>query len=169
MITEFKDQYKFLSNYAPSSILYKGHRYRNAEAAFHAQKCLGREEEFENLEPNQAKSLGRIVPLRSDWEEVKLKEMESILKAKFRNPALRKKLLSTGNQELVEGNHWHDDYWGKCTPNGQNNLGKLLMKLRSEYQAKEEKKEQKKLRDIQKEKKEQDIKKERSAKSSMKE
>lgn len=167
MINSFTDQYFFLSNFAPSSLYYKNHRYLNAEAAFQAQKCPGIEERFENLDPSQARRWGRMLPLREDWEEVKLKEMENILKAKFRNYNLRKKLLETGEQELVEGNYWKDDFWGVCTSKGQNNLGKLLMKLRSEYRTKEEKKAEKRVRANRKEKKFREIQEQRSLKNSL--
>ncbi len=34
--------------------------------------------------------------------------------------------------ELIEGNHWNDTFWGICNGNGENNLGKILMKIRHE-------------------------------------
>ena len=34
--------------------------------------------------------------------------------------------------ELIEGNNWKDTYWGVCHGKGQNNLGKLLMRIREE-------------------------------------
>ena len=43
---------------------------------------------------------------------------------------LKERLLKTGKEELVEGNTWHDNYWGNCTCEkckniaGQNKLGK---------------------------------------------
>ena len=44
---------------------------------------------------------------------------------------------TTGDAELIEGNTWHDNYWGvcscsKCNGRGKNRLGKLLMKVREE-------------------------------------
>ena len=64
--------------------------------------------------------------------------MEELLRNKFSDPVLKQRLLATGNRELIEGNHWHDNFWDSCTcdrcrNNGQNLLGKLLMKLSSEY------------------------------------
>ena len=46
-------------------------------------------------------------------------------------------LLSTGDQELIEGTWWHDKFWGicictKCANKGDNNLGKILMTVREE-------------------------------------
>ena len=54
------------------------------------------------------------------------------LRYKFSNPDLKEKLLATGNEELVEGNWWGDQYWGICDGIGKNKLGKLLMKVRKE-------------------------------------
>jgi len=62
-----------------------------------------------------------------------------IVKLKFaQNPDLRKKLLATGTEELVEGNTWHDNYWGDCSCpeckniKGRNQLGITLMRVRKE-------------------------------------
>ena len=60
--------------------------------------------------------------------------MYCILWAKFtQNSYLKECLLDTGNAELIEGNTWRDTYWGVCNGIGQNNLGKILMKLRNEF------------------------------------
>lgn len=89
--------------------------------------------------PSAAKKLGRTVALRSDWEEIKDEVMLKLLLLKFKIPAMRRKLLDTGHQELEEGNYWHDNEWGSCycmkcrTIPGNNKLGKLLMKVRSYY------------------------------------
>ena len=75
--------------------------------------------------------------LRPDWEEIKDHEMEEIVRAKFeQNKDLRKKLVDTKDAVLVEGNTWNDRYWGvdEKTGEGQNRLGKILMKIRSEMQ-----------------------------------
>lgn len=67
-------------------------------------------------------------------EDIKLQVMEKALRLKFQNPELRKKLIATGDKELVEGNPWGDRYWGVCNGSGKNKLGKLLMKIRKELQ-----------------------------------
>ncbi len=44
-------------------------------------------------------------------------------------------LVATGQEELVEGNDWEDRFWGVDPPgsnNGENNLGKILMRVRNE-------------------------------------
>lgn len=140
MIKSFDGAYRFLSNFWPIKIEYEGLIYPSTEAAFQAAKTLliTEREKFIYLSPNKAKQLGRKVKLRPDWDDVKLKVMEDILRKKFSDPALKAQLLGTGDDELVERNWWHDNIWGECTcllckdkPH-LNNLGKLLMQLREE-------------------------------------
>jgi predicted NAD-dependent protein-ADP-ribosyltransferase YbiA (DUF1768 family) len=58
--------------------------------------------------------------------------METLLRQKFAHPELRAKLKETNDAELVEGNWWGDRFWGVCRGEGENHLGKLLMKIRAE-------------------------------------
>ena len=59
--------------------------------------------------------------------------MYEICKIKFiTNPNFTKRLLETGNQELIEGNDWNDTFWGVCNGEGENNLGRTLMRIRRE-------------------------------------
>ncbi|WP_078598622.1 NADAR family protein [Evansella clarkii] len=131
-ITEFNGEYHFLSNFYESPIVYNGIKYRNAEAAFQAQKQPERAHEFSPLPPNEAKRLGRRVKLRADWDHVKIGIMRDIVTAKFeRNPYLKDRLLATGDATLIEGNWWNDRFWGVCNGEGRNELGKILMELRT--------------------------------------
>ena len=56
--------------------------------------------------------------------------MKRLLKMKFAIPELKEMLLATGDEELVEGNYWHDTIWGVCDGVGENHLGKMLMEIR---------------------------------------
>jgi len=61
--------------------------------------------------------------------------MTTIVRNKFKaHPDLKKKLLETGTAKLIEGNTWHDTFWGVNinTGKGENHLGKILMQVRSE-------------------------------------
>jgi hypothetical protein len=84
-----------------------------------------------------AKRLGKMVNLRDDWEEVKDSIMREFLSQKFSQGMARAVLFSTGERTLVEGNYWHDQYWGICYCKkhahepGRNQLGNLLMELRT--------------------------------------
>ncbi|MBQ9748422.1 MAG: DUF1768 domain-containing protein [Clostridia bacterium] len=139
-ITRFRDEYAFLSNFYAAEVEYGGLTYQNAEAAFQAQKCMTEEEKlpFTEMVPGKAKAFGRRVALRPDWETVKCSLMEEIVRAKFiQNPQLVPMLLATGDTKLVEGNTWHDVYWGVDlrTGEGENHLGRILMKIREELRA----------------------------------
>lgn len=134
-IDSFRGKYMFLSNFYEADVKYDGITYKNTEAAFQAQKVLDDEEKkkFSHLDARSSKKLGRRVKLRSDWEDVKDNYMYEICLEKFKqHPDLLKKLIETGDSELIEGNTWHDHYWGVCNGRGKNKLGKILMKIRSE-------------------------------------
>ena len=129
-IDSFRGKYYFLSNFFPAEVTYNGLTYQNNEAAFQAQKTYSKEEriEFTTLEPKDAKRRGRRVRLRRDWEQVKDRIMEEIVRAKFsQNEELKEQLLATGDAQLVEGNRWNDRYWGVDIRSGvgENHLGKI--------------------------------------------
>ena len=137
-IDKFREEYLFLSNFAPSPLVYRGITYLNAEAAFQAQKCMSEEEKlaFSGLSADSAKIRGKKVSLRPDWEEVKESLMEEIVREKFlQNPSYAQLLKETGTLDLKEGNSWHDTCWGvdSQTGLGENRLGKILMKIRAEF------------------------------------
>lgn len=137
MINFFDKEYYFLSNYYPSKITFEGIEYKTVEHAFQAAKSLDNFERYTIAimpTPGRAKQMGRSVSLRADWEEVKESVMETCLREKFAIPELREKLLATGDEELIEGNTWNDRFWGVCNGEGENKLGKLLMKIRKELQ-----------------------------------
>ena len=73
--------------------------------------------------------------LDEEWEENKLEILEEIMRDYFtQNTELKEKLLKTGNNNLIFRDT--DKYWGMDKDNnGENNHGKLLMKLRSEFKA----------------------------------
>lgn len=140
MINKFEGEYAFLSNFYPSPFVYDGIEYPTVEHFFQAAKTTDlskRKEIAAAPTPGQAKRMGRQVKLRPDWEEVKIDVMMKGLRHKFAIPKFREMLLATGDEELTEGNTWHDRAWGrcmcdKCGGQGQNLLGRLLMKLREE-------------------------------------
>lgn len=140
MIDKFEGKYHFLSNFYEHEITLYGRTYLNAEAAFHAQKVFEPhiKAQFQELNPSQAKRLGRSVELRDDWEEVKDEIMEHVIRAKFSEPDLQDMLIDTGDQELIEGNWWGDRYWGVSKGTGLNKLGNILMKIRDELKPIEE-------------------------------
>ena len=136
-ISGFHKEYSFLSNFFSAPVEYCGYTFKNNEAAFQSMKCPGRAGDFCGLAPSEAKRLGRRVDLRDDWESVKNSIMYEVCRNKFtQNPELLKKLLETGDADLIEENTWGDRVWGVCHGSGENRLGQILMRIRSELQEK---------------------------------
>lgn len=136
-ISRFREKYRFLSNFYEADVTFQGLAYGSCEAAFQAQKCMDEREKlsFTELGPGRSKDAGRRVRLRPDWEEVKVGIMEEIVRAKFtQHPELACRLLATGDKILIEGNRWGDTCWGvdDRTGQGENHLGRILMKVREE-------------------------------------
>jgi ribA/ribD-fused uncharacterized protein len=135
-IDSFQGEYRFLSNFYPCDITICGVPYKSTEAAYQASKSddLFIRSTFSTVDPKYAKAMGRKMKLRPNWDELtKVECMELCLRAKFTDPSLQARLISTDPLELVEGNHWNDTFWGVCNGKGRNMLGKLLMILRDEY------------------------------------
>ena len=136
MINNFRNEYSWLSNFYDSPVVIDGLTYRNAESAYQATKCAdpNNRQRFIDLTGAQAKRLGRTLRMDPDWERKKFGVMYKVVEDKFlRNTTLMRWLQETGDQELVEGNTWNDTYWGVCGGKGENNLGIILMTIRSYY------------------------------------
>jgi ribA/ribD-fused uncharacterized protein len=142
-IERFAGEYRFLSNFYPHPIRgAHGLVYPTAEAAFHGGKTTipsARAWIAAAPTPSVAKSRGRLVALRPDWDQHRHVVMRAVLTAKFTDPHLANRLLATGDAVLIEGNSWHDQYWGccrcgrpACAAPGKNWLGRYLMELRDE-------------------------------------
>jgi ribA/ribD-fused uncharacterized protein len=135
LINEFRGPYRFLSNFFMSDVA----GWPSVEHAFQAAKTDIVEWRLRIRAaptPTAAKRLGSQVPLRADWEDIKVDQMRSLLREKFKHEPLRSKLLQTQDAILIEGNKWHDCFWGSCTcdrciPKPAHNwLGQLLMEVR---------------------------------------
>lgn len=134
MIDSFTGPNRFLSNFWPCEVVLDDELYNSVEHAYVAAKVTDRTLRCQIRDcatAGQVKRLGRKLPLREDWEAIKLSVMEDLLCQKFSQSPLREQLLATGEQELIEGNHWGDVFWGVCEGVGQNNLGKILMRIRA--------------------------------------
>lgn len=143
-INRFDGDYRFLSNFYPCKIVHDGIEYSSTEHAFQASKSM-------NLDirmmiaglntPGQSKRKGRDVNLRPDWEAVRISVMRQLQYIKYSIPEFREKLYLTGKARLIEGNTWHDNFWGECycphcmNIQGNNNLGLLLEEVRASIHA----------------------------------
>lgn len=138
----YEHDFYVLSNFSAFRLIWRGNDFDTSEAAYHFEKfpdapavrgairhAGSAHEAFKIAESNKALR-------RPDWDEVKVGIMREILRAKvMQHEYVRRKLLQTGNRELVEDS-WRDDFWG-WGPNrdGQNMLGKLWMEVRAQLRA----------------------------------
>jgi hypothetical protein len=143
-ISDFRGDYSFLSNFYFVVITLDGEQYCTVEHAYQASKTTDKlERKVIQMQdtPGMAKAFGNSRTVmrhyRPDWDKVKVDVMLDLLRQKFSQPDLKAKLLDTGDALLVEGNTWHDNFFGSCTcpkcgNKGQNTLGILLMVVRGE-------------------------------------
>ena len=127
-------------NFSSFKVAWNGYLFASVEEAYQAASFMGSDEELvEKIKKSHfADEAQRIAyanrdKRREDWDDVKISIMEELLRLKIeQNPYVKKKLLQTGDYMIVEDSP-KDDFWG-WGPNrdGQNNLGKLWMKLREE-------------------------------------
>lgn len=143
IINSFSGQYRFLSNFWLSPFIYQGIVYPTVEHFYQAQKTvyIFERQKIACLEtPGQAKRAGRKCTLRSGWETLKEKVMEYGIHRKFEDKDLAQLLIATKDTILIEGNTWHDNYWGQCSCErcrntvGKNMLGHILTMERKKLQ-----------------------------------
>ncbi|MES2374696.1 MAG: NADAR family protein [Bacteroidota bacterium] len=138
-ITTFQGEHRFLSNFWPCCIVWEDFVYPTLEHAYVASKTddLTVKQLIRSCPtPGDAKDYlyqHAMKPSPSWTIEKKLLVMEKLLFIKFsgKDPFLTRALMTTGNAELIEGNTWGDAFWGVYNGEGENNLGKLLMKVRT--------------------------------------
>lgn len=141
VIESFTGPFAFLSNFSLDPVEFEGIVYPSVEHAYQAAKTTDAKTRSlfaQNMTPGQAKRFGQKVTLRHDWEKIKVSVMSNLVAAKFKNLDLAKKLAATGDAPLVEGNNWHDNFWGDCycgrsacEKRGENFLGKILEGVRT--------------------------------------
>ena len=139
IIDEFQDEYRFLSNFYVSPFMFGNIKIETTEHLYQSLKTDDKTEKYNILKaetPGKAKRMGSKVILRDNWDKNKYEIMLICLKIKFFNKKLMKMLINTGDSALIEGNYWHDNYWGNCkckkcvNITGKNTLGLLLMHIR---------------------------------------
>ncbi|EFR94456.1 NADAR family protein [Listeria innocua] len=134
--------YGCFSNFSLHPVVIDGVTYPTTEHYFQAQKFIDKKiikKVINTKKPIDSAKLGRNrdFPLRKGWESMKDEVMLKAIRAKVeQHPEVKEMLLSTGNTILVEHTE-NDDYWGDGGDgSGKNRLGKILMKVREEWNAK---------------------------------
>ena len=105
MIDSFKGKHAFLSNFYLIEIQFDGIIYNSVEHAYQASKTIDLSSRLmiSKLEtPGRAKRMGQLVPIRSDWEDVKVSIMTRLVGIKFGNSFLRKKLIKESKNEQLK-------------------------------------------------------------------
>lgn len=139
-INEFTKEFRFLSNFYPSTVAFEGKLYKTVEHAYQASKTSDPDtrEFIRNLKtPGETKRFAKTIILREDWHSIKFKIMKELLVQKFNNPFIKPLLLATETATLIETNTWHDIVWGlchckNCKGQGENMMGRLLEEVRDE-------------------------------------
>lgn len=125
-------------NFSSFKVEWNGYLFSSVEEAYQAASFMGSDEELvEKIKKSHSADEAQRIAYanrdkrREDWDDVKVSIMEELLRLKIeQNPYVKKKLLQTGDYMIVEDSP-KDDFWGwGPNRNGQNNLGKLWMKLR---------------------------------------
>ena len=137
----YEQEFYIFSNLSSFALEWKGEIWMTSEHVYHSEKF-----DDENIlnKLKQSRSAHDALKIaneykavrRKDWDDVKLKIMKEILHEKVvQHPYVKKKLLESGDSELIE-NSWRDDFWG-WGPNkdGNNHLGKLWMEVRDEVRS----------------------------------
>ncbi|MEW4564501.1 NADAR family protein [Bremerella sp. JC770] len=137
-----KSKYGEFSNFAAFGFHIEDYWYPTSEHYFQAMKFEDTDYQQkirETKSPMIAARLGRSrkVKIREDWEAVKVDVMRTAVRAKIQShPELQDVLLGTGEAQIIEAAA-RDYFWGAGKDgSGQNWLGKILMEVRSELQAK---------------------------------
>lgn len=139
------EEFRFLSNFYPCTIVSHGVTYASAEHLYQTMKALYafNDELAEQIKRSktaaQTKALGKkvkftILDSERAWDNCKADTMLSIVRAKFeQNIELAGSLLLTEGFDLVEYAPWGDQYWG-VDKNliGRNTMGQILMRVREE-------------------------------------
>lgn len=138
-ITSFTGPNRFLSNFHPAPVEWLGHTYQTVEHAYQAAKFAAHPEIVKEIQattsPGDTKKIARKYKhlIEPSWfiygrELV----MFYLLQQKFHpGSGMAGKLIATGHAELIEGNTWNDTFWGVCNGQGENNLGSMLMLIRT--------------------------------------
>lgn len=143
-VNVFRGPYACFSNFHDSRMIINDVLWKTVEHVFQANKTFDKEWQKRILSaetPAEAKTLGKQLKtlglVRPDWQDVNILIMHNLVLLKFTLFAeYRNILLSTGEDRIIEGNYWHDNFWGECScarcSNVEkfNHLGQILTNVR---------------------------------------
>jgi len=135
----YEREFYVFSNFSSFMLEWKGFLFPTSEHAYHWEKFIEHPDiQKQIITSKSAHDALKIAHAHKDkyltnWDVVKLDVMLEICRAKLnQHPYVMKKLMQTGSRTIIEDS-WRDSYWGwGKDQQGQNNLGKIWMKLRDE-------------------------------------
>jgi ribA/ribD-fused uncharacterized protein len=136
VIGEFKNEYRWLSNFAPCCIILDNAEYQSVEHAYMSAKSDDKEWKHFCQTEQKASSVKKAsadISLIDDWTSKRVEIMNQCLCQKYAQDPYKSLLIATQAEYLQEGNNWEDKFWGVCleTNEGENILGKLIMEIRA--------------------------------------
>ncbi len=135
----YEDEHYYLSNFSAFALVVGGETWMTVEHIYQAMKFsdhlrirgLIKDALSAHVSREIARANKKLV--RSDWNQVKLQIMESLIKTKIsQHPYVLRRLLETGDAILIENSN-ENAFWGRGSDwCGQNHLGRIWMKLRGQ-------------------------------------
>lgn len=141
----YENEFYCLSNFSSFAVEENNILYMTSEHLYHCKKfddenIIQKIINAKSAHDAQKIAIGNVVNVVKGWKDIRVKVMKEILLLKLnQHPYVKKKLIDTGDREIIE-NSWRDDFWGWGeNQDGQNILGKLWMEIRDEIKSKEDK------------------------------
>lgn len=145
----YEQEFYVLSNFSAFSLWWRKHLFPTSEHAYQWEKFAyldghtASERKQIKAEIKYANSAHRAFKIAEqhrglvhpEWAQIRVATMRQILLAKVgQHEYVKRKLLETGNREIVEDS-WRDGFWGWGEDKkGHNMLGKLWMEIRAAIQ-----------------------------------
>lgn len=135
----YEIRHYWLSNFSSFAVRFGPILYPTSEHAYHVQKFPTSARIRTEIQNATSAHMAMLIARKNsdwvvrNWDVMKRQIMKEIVRAKLnQHEYIQKKLRQTGSKELIEVSPV-DSYWGWGPDhNGQNELGKIWMELRSE-------------------------------------
>jgi ribA/ribD-fused uncharacterized protein len=138
-IDSFTGYFEFLHNNFLTPVYFEGFLYPSVTHAYHAARSSDENTRKAILNADSFHTVAKIARRIEDpqnWQMERTKIMERLVRDKFRrSKELQEKLKATENRELIMS--YEDEtsgnlFWGMVKEKGQNQLGRILMKVRED-------------------------------------
>ena len=138
-IDSFTEYYEFLHNNFYTPVYYECMLFPSVTHAYQAARSNDERTRRAILNAENLKTvlnIARRIEDSENWNIRRLKIMEQLIRDKFRrSKELQEKLKATGSREIVmtyEEETVANTFWGAIKSKGQNQLGRILMKIRED-------------------------------------